>query len=450
MSSRKCFLLFVRFASFVVVAMVCGTPPVRAESQFNQQRDQCFNSGKEKGQVFFKATSIKAESGDVNGMTCLSILYDRGLGVTRNAAESAKWAKLGADKGSVVATFGYGYLLVTGDGVSKDIQQGIQFITKAAEQGYERAQYYLGSLYWSGTGVPKNMTEVARWFRAAAEQGHAEAQYYLGVLYLNGGGVQKSQTDAAKWFRAAAEQGHTEASKNLALEYYLGDGVEQDMTEANKWFEAAAQHSGIYSLITVEGKKATSQNQAPASCTVDFSVQKTFIGRPDTDVARQEQRYSDGQFNRDSTPSKAELYDLDYSDGFNYITSLGNRDFDYRRSIWKTYYMSDKTVVGFKYSVTDHPRFYEAVEFALPWFKSINWDSIKYSGTQVSMADPHPEYRILQSYRATKLCDKYLIEIDAEWIPQVGKTPSRFGQLSFRSYRIFDAQHVHQRIPQTQ
>ena len=101
-------------------------------------------------QADVSALRAAAEAGDAGAQCRLGVLYARGEGVARDAAEGARWLR------------------------------------KAAEQGYADAQYDLGLLYARGQGVETDAAEAVFWFYKAGDQGHKralEALRNLGELY---------------------------------------------------------------------------------------------------------------------------------------------------------------------------------------------------------------------------------------------------------------------------
>ena len=86
------------------------------------------------------------EQGDVDAQFSLGVMYECGLGVTKNDAEALKWFQL------------------------------------AAKQGVAIAQRNLGALYANGRGVMQNDVEALKWYSLAAEQGNAQAQRNLRIL----------------------------------------------------------------------------------------------------------------------------------------------------------------------------------------------------------------------------------------------------------------------------
>src|SRR5206468_6611916 len=89
----------------------------------------------------FTAAKEKAEAGDAEAEYALALMYDLGVDVPQNYAESGKW-----------------YL-------------------KAANQGLAEAQFKLAVRYFEyGKKAKENYTTAFTWFYKAANQGIAEAQ----------------------------------------------------------------------------------------------------------------------------------------------------------------------------------------------------------------------------------------------------------------------------------
>jgi TPR repeat protein len=66
--------------------------------------------------MFLKA----AEQNDYRADYCLGVIYDRGLGVNRDAKEARKWYERAAAKGQIQATKSLANMDVTGDGGKVD------------------------------------------------------------------------------------------------------------------------------------------------------------------------------------------------------------------------------------------------------------------------------------------------------------------------------------------
>jgi len=80
-----------------------------------------------------------AERGNPPSMINLAVIYDLGLGVPPDAAQSTLWLKRAAEKNYSAAQYDYGLALLRGHGVPRDEAQGREWIGKAAAQGDQDA-----------------------------------------------------------------------------------------------------------------------------------------------------------------------------------------------------------------------------------------------------------------------------------------------------------------------
>lgn len=146
-----------------------------------------------------------ANAGSVLAQYQLSVCYDQGIGVRRNASEAARWCEM--------AAFG----------------------------GYGKAQCVIGYCYETGQGVSRNMREAVRWYQAAAKQGEIEAINNLAFCYQKGRGVARDTSKAIELYEEAARAGHSSAQYNLGFCYWYGEGVESDKQRAIELFHMSAQ-----------------------------------------------------------------------------------------------------------------------------------------------------------------------------------------------------------------
>jgi TPR repeat protein len=82
-------------------------------------------------------------------------MYANGEGVGRDLKEAAKWYRLAADQGQVVALNALGIMYATGEGVGADAAEAEKLFRQAAAQGDEQAK--------------GNLEILARQAKAAAE-----------------------------------------------------------------------------------------------------------------------------------------------------------------------------------------------------------------------------------------------------------------------------------------
>jgi TPR repeat protein len=107
-------------------------------------------------------------------------------------------ARESAAVGSCIGQFVVGREFYYGNVVAKDTKEAARWWRLSAEQGYVVAQYELAS-------VAQDQAEAVRWRRLAAEQGYASAQFALGFNLYDGWGVAVDKAEAVRWWRLAAD-----------------------------------------------------------------------------------------------------------------------------------------------------------------------------------------------------------------------------------------------------
>jgi len=124
----------------------------------------------------FKETKAQAEAGDAEAQFNLALMYDVGIGVPQNYAESGKWYRQAAERGVPEAQFALGTRYFKyGSSAKENYSAALRFFRKAADQGLAAAQFNLAVMYETGLGVPTNKVESYRWYNLAAAQGMMNA-----------------------------------------------------------------------------------------------------------------------------------------------------------------------------------------------------------------------------------------------------------------------------------
>jgi TPR repeat protein len=106
---------------------------------------------------------------------------------------AAKEFRAAAEVGNADAQFNMALMYERGIGVSKDEQESIVWYRKSAEQGNSNAQFNLAVLYENGRGTAVDFAEANQWYRKAAAQGDGLAAGNLGMLYIRGQGVEQDK-----------------------------------------------------------------------------------------------------------------------------------------------------------------------------------------------------------------------------------------------------------------
>ena len=98
-----------------------------------------------------------------------------------------------AEEGHSDSQFNLGLMYENGIGVSKDEKKAVAWYLKAAQRGNSNAQYNLAVLYENGRGSDVDFAQAYQWYRRAAVQGDGLAVGNLGMLYLRGQGVKEDK-----------------------------------------------------------------------------------------------------------------------------------------------------------------------------------------------------------------------------------------------------------------
>jgi TPR repeat protein len=75
--------------------------------------------------------------------------------------------------------FNVGWMYAQGLNVPQDEEEAARWYRLAADQGNVLAQFNLGWMYSNGRGVPQDAAEAEKWYRLAADQGNVLAQYKI-------------------------------------------------------------------------------------------------------------------------------------------------------------------------------------------------------------------------------------------------------------------------------
>ncbi len=132
-----------------------------------------------------------AQSGDANAQYVLGKLHWRGLGVTRNDADAAKWFTHAVEKNNADAMAELAVMYRRGEGVEKDTQRAFALSMKAADLGNATALYDVGQAYQQGNGVTKDMIRARYWLERADAIESAEEAKARPVVTTDASGIEQ-------------------------------------------------------------------------------------------------------------------------------------------------------------------------------------------------------------------------------------------------------------------
>jgi localization factor PodJL len=118
-----------------------------------------------------------ASLGHATAQFQLGLIYD---GKTKgyndvNKKLARDWYGKAADSGSVDAMYNLAMMYYAGEGGRMDYAQSANLFRRAADRGFRDAQYNLASLYLQGKGVGESTVEAYKWFMIASNDGDTDA-----------------------------------------------------------------------------------------------------------------------------------------------------------------------------------------------------------------------------------------------------------------------------------
>ncbi len=267
----------------------------------------------------FKETKAQAEAGDAEAQFNLALMYDVGIGVPQNYAESGKWYRQAAERGVPEAQFELGVRYFKyGSSAKENYSAALRFFRKAADQGLAVAQFNLGIMYETGLGVPTNKVESYRWYNLAAAQGMLNA---LEARELLAGQMSREEVADGQRRAAAFKPERVFARRNRLLvdpsasPRANGSGffITEDgylltsyhvVKEADKIVVKTKQGSFTASLVKADNsndiailKVSGSFHPLPLAASQDVKLGEPVltIGFPNTDVQGEEPKLTRGE-----------------------------------------------------------------------------------------------------------------------------------------------------------
>lgn len=149
-----------------------------------------------------------------------------------------------AESGNVDAMNLLGVLYTTGTQVPRDTTMALYWFQKAIDGGSADAMDNLATMYLFGIGLSRDPVNALRWFARSAARGNVHSMYSFAVMAEKGLGTGRNLPLARAMYRRAAESGSTPAMVRVAEDYARGSGTKRDLVEACAWLQVALR-SGL-------------------------------------------------------------------------------------------------------------------------------------------------------------------------------------------------------------
>lgn len=236
-------------------------------------RSLCEN-GKEKFYDGYNLMKQLADSGNLDAINNIGLMYCNGDGVEKDVREAVNYFENAAQAGLPIAMSNLGWIYSNSSGVTNDEEKAVEWYKKAAEAGLPSAMLTVAERYFYGRGVKEDKDEAFTWYKQAAIYGIGEAMLKLGDIYITGERVTQNEEKAAAFYKEAADCGLPSAMFKIAELEFSGCGLAENKEEAIKWYKLAASagmSDAMYNLgnIYVNGLGVPTNIEEAVKCFKD-------------------------------------------------------------------------------------------------------------------------------------------------------------------------------------
>ena len=138
------------------------------------------NSDAETGISLFRSENYKAalphlqraaKAGNIQVLSYLGYMYEKGLGTTKNYTSAFNMYKRGANNGNAECIFRLGLLYENGMGVTANQAKAFTLFKQSADLNFAYAANQTSYCYRTGRGTDKNLSEAIRYAQKACDLG---------------------------------------------------------------------------------------------------------------------------------------------------------------------------------------------------------------------------------------------------------------------------------------
>ena len=249
----------------------------------------------------FERTRRLAQSGDINAILSLGMLYRKGIGTVQNHEKSFECFKQAAERGSAAGMYNtavgyikgegckedmrsamvwlkraverrlpdaeccYAICLVDGRaGVDKDEDEGLRILRRLSESPYERPDHMCE--YAFRLEARGKFAEAKRWYQKSSDLGCDDAVCHLARMHLEGTGCPQNIPEGIRLYKMAAERSFPRSSYNLGMIYKRGlYGQEKDVEQAEKYLNRARLCGLVQAISSLAGMYLEMADEAKRS-----------------------------------------------------------------------------------------------------------------------------------------------------------------------------------------
>lgn len=194
-------------------------------------------------------------------MNALGVAYAKGLGVAIDSSQVRLWFEKAGENGYSLAYHNLGMTYKYGkSGFKQDFHNATSCFKKGADKGSLLCSYDYAFMLYKGLGCQQNYSEAVCYFSKAAEQLHAPSLYMLGLCYRNGFGVEKDVERGLSYlhraevlgFGAALEELRRENAESESDPYMEYNNLPLSMPNITTEFTETHSLIGVYEGVLVQ------------------------------------------------------------------------------------------------------------------------------------------------------------------------------------------------------
>lgn len=166
----------------------------------------------------FETLRRAAESdSSASAMNVLGIAFMQGIGVERDTKMAIHWFEQAGSHGYHEAYHNLGMMYKSGSaGLQQDFIMASHYFKTGAEKGSPVCAYDYGYMLYKGLGCQQDYAEAVKLFQKGANYDYSPSLYMLGLCYRNGYGVERNDERASFYLKRAAKLSYTDAIQELA------------------------------------------------------------------------------------------------------------------------------------------------------------------------------------------------------------------------------------------
>ncbi|MBR1449442.1 MAG: SEL1-like repeat protein [Prevotella sp.] len=152
-----------------------------------------------------------------SAMNALGVAFIQGAGMERNVKMAIHWFEQAGIHGYHEAYHNLGMMYKSvSAGMLQDFIMASHYFKTGAEKGSPVCAYDYGYMLYKGLGCQQDYAEAVKLFQNGANYDYSPSLYMLGLCYRNGYGVERDDERASFFLKRAAMQSYTDAMQELA------------------------------------------------------------------------------------------------------------------------------------------------------------------------------------------------------------------------------------------